>query len=109
MLVSPNNVINFIVFLQAALTYIYLEYSFSISCVNQCYLKVQKASSMLEEVILNPEFHEVWNDVKGYKCAPPLLDCPLTDKDITTQSILNGIRQVVQKKNILLSLSKHKM
>ena len=47
---------------------------------------------MLNDVIAESDFVAHWNDVKGYKCDPPLLDCSMNDKDMATQSILKGIR-----------------
>lgn len=56
--------------------------------------KVRKAASLLNDCLKTSGFSGKWDDTRGYKCSPPLLDGPRNDKDIATSALLSNTRKV---------------
>ena len=61
--------------------------------------QVKKAAVLLNDCLKRSGFSGKWDDTRGYKCSPPLLDGPRNDKDIATSALLSNTRQIFQKFN----------
>ena len=56
------------------------------------FFQVKKAAALLNDCLKTSGFSGKWDDTRGYKCSPPLLDGPRNDKDIATSALLSNTR-----------------